>query len=391
MKNTFYEEEEVKKKLCDFILNSDRLSMSKKCKEFEERFSEYQGRNYSVLVNSGSSANLLLIQALLNKGDLKKGDKVGFSALTWSTNVMPLIQLGLVPIPIDVNPTTLCVSPSTFENALRREGNGMKALFLTNLLGFQDDGIRIAEICEDCGILLLEDNCESLGSVGKEGFTLGNYGYASTFSFFVGHHLSTIEGGMICTNDIDLYNHLVMARCHGWSRDVDDFLKSDLREANDIEQFYDCYTFYTVGMNLRPTEITGFLGCEQLDHITKINNIRSGNYRWMKNAAEGNEKIKPLCLFHMEFVSNFAFPIIYKDKKTRDIAIDQFKEAGIEVRPIVGGSILEQPFFCDKKSKKCPNAREIHECGLYVPNNPDLTVDELELICCTIAHSGVEK
>src|SRR3990167_10721886 len=198
IKSTFYNEKVVKKELAEFILKADKLSIGAECKKFERKFSKYQGRKYCVFVNSGSSANLALIQALLNLGKIKKNDLVGFSALTWSTNVMPLIQLGLRAVPVDIELDTLNVSSKTLMRTLKK--HPIKMLFLTNLLGFCDDIDEIRRVCKEKKIVFIEDNCESLGTVYKEK-KLGNYGLASTFSFYVGHHMSTIEGGAICTDN----------------------------------------------------------------------------------------------------------------------------------------------------------------------------------------------
>jgi len=213
IKSTFYNEEDTKRKLCSFILNSKKLSMGDECKKFEENFAKFQERKYGVFVSSGSSANLLLIQVLLNTGKLKKGDKVGVSTLTWPTNIMPLIQLGLKPVLIDCEIETLNTSLSKIEIY------NIDALFLTNALGFCSDIDKIKEYCENKDILFIEDNCESLGSEHK-GIKLGNFGLASTFSFFTGHHLSTIEGGMICTDNEELYENLLISRAHGWLRNL---------------------------------------------------------------------------------------------------------------------------------------------------------------------------
>src|SRR3989338_1011934 len=156
IKSTFYNEAETKRKLCDFILQSDKLSIGQQCRLFERGFAKYQERKHCVFVNSGSSANLALIQALLNLGKLKKGDPVGFSALTWSTDVMPLIQLGLTPVPVDVEMDTLNVSSKKFLTILKRYP--LKALFLTNLLGFCVDIDAIAALCKKKSIVLIEDN-----------------------------------------------------------------------------------------------------------------------------------------------------------------------------------------------------------------------------------------
>ena len=374
IKNTFYNEEETKEKLCDFIMNSQKLSMGAKCKEFEEKFSEYQGRKYSVLYNSGSSANLALIQALLNLGVLKKGDNVGFSALTWATNVMPLVQLGLNPIPIDVSLKNLNINSEELLSFDKDTNYSLKALFITNLLGFSGDLDKIKKICDERRIILIEDNCESFGSK-LNNTKLGNFGLGSTFSFYVGHHISTIEGGMVCTDNKELYEMLLMVRAHGWNRNLDEEKKSELRKKYGIkDSFYDSFTFYTSGYNLRPTEITGFLGIEQMKYAIEICNKRNKNFLKYKEATSQNKDLQQLDLSHMNFVSNFSYPLIFEDKETMNKYIQKFSE--VEIRPIES-NIIEQPFF-DNKKHLCPNAKKIFELGFFLPNNPDLTDEELK-------------
>ncbi len=371
MKNTFYNETETKRELCDFITRSDKLSMGQLCREFEEGFATYQERKHAVLYNSGSSANLALIQSLLNLGLLNREDNVGISVLTWATNVMPLIQLGLKPVPLDVSLKNLNVNS---ENLIGEYN--LKSLFITNLLGFSGDIGKIREMCKDKKIILLEDNCESLGSR-INGQKLGNFGLASTFSFFVGHHLSTIEGGMVCTDDEELYKMLVMTRAHGWGRNLDEASRKALKEKHGINDFYEKYAFYTLGYNLRPTEITGFLGVTQLKYLNEILRKRNENFLKYEEAASQNPDIERLDLSHMDFVSNFAYPLIFRDKKTFEEY--QYKFSELEIRAIVGGCVTEQPFF--KRKEYCPNAKRAHSLGFYIPNNPDLTEEEIELAC----------
>lgn len=162
IKSTFHNEKNTKKELAKFILKTDYLSFGRECQKFERKFARFQGRDHCVFVNSGSSANLALIQALLNMGKIKKGDKVGFSALTWSTNAMPAIQLGLDTVPIDVELDTLNVSSKKLLQVLKK--HKLKLVFITNLLGFCDDLEEIKRICEEKKIILIEDNCEALGT-----------------------------------------------------------------------------------------------------------------------------------------------------------------------------------------------------------------------------------
>lgn len=382
MKSTFYQEKDTKEKLCEFIKSSKQLSMGPMCNEFEKKFSIYQCRKYSVLFNSGSSANLALIQSLINLKKLSINDNIGFSALTWATNVMPLIQLGLNPIPIDISLRNLNVNLENLES-LREK---IKILFITNLLGFCGDLDKIKKFCEEKEIILIEDNCESLGSE-LGGVKLGNFGLASTFSFFVGHHLSTIEGGMVCTDDEELYHMLLMVRAHGWSRNLDKKESRELESKKNIDSFYNKYTFYIPGYNIRPTEITGFIGIEQLKYIQEINEKRKNNFlKFLRGVNEDKRYIK-LELDHMSFVSNFAFPLLFSNKEDF-IKLKNLFEKDVEIRPIVGGNMLSQPFFLkflNNKNKKpidflCPNATKVHENGFYFPNNPEMTQDEINLI-----------
>lgn len=383
IKSTFYKEKETKKKLIKFISEADQLSIGSECKKFEKRFAKYQGRKHCVFVNSGSSANLAIIQALLNLGKLKKGDYVGFSTITWSTNVMPLIQLGLSAVPIDVELDTLNVSSKKIINILKNYK--LKALFLTNLLGFCDDIDEIKKVCDKNKIILIEDNCESLGTVYK-GKKLGNYGLASTFSFYVGHHLSTIEGGAICIDNDNLDTMLQMVRAHGWDRNLTERKQLKIRLKHNVNSsFYSRYTFYDLGYNLRTTEINGFIGNTQLDYADEIFKIRNKNF--LKIAPKiyaRTDKYLPIRYDHIDFLSNFAFPVICKTKEIRDSLVEKCKNK-LEIRPIVGGDMVSQPFFEKylpgmKKIFNNSNAKLIHDQGLYFGNNPDLTEKEINTI-----------
>jgi CDP-4-dehydro-6-deoxyglucose reductase, E1 len=192
MKNTFFKEYETRKALFEFILQAGKLSMGERCVEFEKTFAKRQGRSQAIPFNSGGSANLALIQGLRNLETLGQEEKVGFSSLTWSTNVMPILQMGLVPVPIDCEPSTLNMISDTLAERIRT--SKLKALFITNTLGFAGDLDVIRTLCADSGIVLLEDNCEALGTELPAGRT-GNFGLASTFSSFVAHHIRRSRGG----------------------------------------------------------------------------------------------------------------------------------------------------------------------------------------------------
>jgi CDP-6-deoxy-D-xylo-4-hexulose-3-dehydrase len=381
IKSTFHNEKDTKQKLIDFIGNAEIMSFGPECIKFEKSFSAWQGSKYCAFVNSGSSANLAIIQALLNLGRINKGDKVGFSALTWSTNVMPLIQLGLEVVPVDVELDTLNVSSRTLTEVIGK--SNIKMLFLTNLLGFCDDIDEIKKICDDNNIILIEDNCESLGTVYKNK-KLGNYGIASTFSFYVGHHMSTIEGGAVCTNDKALADMLCLVRAHGWDRNLAEKQQEEIRSKHKVNSsFYSRYTFYDLGYNLRPTEINGFIGNTQIPYLDEIVETRKNTFIEISNKIYNNpDRFYPIRYNHIDLVSNFAFPVICKTKSIRDDLVNKC-DGKVEIRPIVGGDMTMQPFFSKYKEDivfEKSNARLIHEQGLYFGNNPELTKSEKDLI-----------
>src|SRR3989344_5611420 len=381
IKSTFYNEKATKDKLCQFIKEAKQLSMGKQVSLFEKTFSLWQGRKYSVMFNSGSSANMALIQVLINLGKIKTGDSVGFSAVTWATNVMPLINLNLRSVPIDIELDTLNISSKGV--ALAHRNHKFKLLFITNLLGYCDDIDKIRNFCKRNKIILIEDNCESLGSAYK-GKKLGNFGFASTFSFYVGHHMSTIEGGMVCTDNKEIDTMLRIVRSHGWDRHLDPKEQQELRRKFKVDEFYGKYTFYDIGYNLRPTEIHGFLGLDQLRYLDTMINKREKNYKQLEKIYSNRDFVK-MKTSGMTRVSNFAFPLICETASLRDKYMELAKKAGIEIRPIVAGNINNQAFFNKhvKWTLRLPNAEKIHNLGFYFGNNPEMTKDEINLLVKT--------
>lgn len=381
IKTTFYKEDETKKKLWAFLKKAKQLSFGPQCEKFEKNFAKWQERRFCVFLNSGSSANLALIQALLNLNKIRRDDLVGFSALTWSTNVMPLIELGLLSVPIDVELATLNVSSEKLLAVIKKYP--LRMMFITNLLGFCDDLNEIKQVCQEKKIILIEDNCESLGTRYK-GRLLGNFGLASTFSFYVGHHMSTIEGGAVCTDDEELATMLKIVRAHGWDRNLDFVKRNEIRNKFRVNStFYSRYTFYDLGYNLRPTEINGFIGNIQIKFLDKIIQKRRDNF--MKMALpiyQQTNKYYPFKFDHLDLLSNFAVPVVCRSVKIRDELVKRCR-GKIEIRPIVGGNITEQPFFGKYMQKFCldtSNAKLIHKQGLYFGNNPELTDKEMREI-----------
>jgi CDP-6-deoxy-D-xylo-4-hexulose-3-dehydrase len=381
MKNAFFKEYETRKALSEFILQAGKLSMGERCVEFEKAFAKRQGRSQAILFNSGGSANLALIQGLRNLGTLGQGEKVGFSALTWSTNVMPILQMGLTPVPVDCEPSTLNVTSGTLAERIRT--SKIKALFITNALGFAGDLDAIRELCADSGIVLLEDNCEALGTELPAGMT-GNFGLASTFSFFVAHHMSTIEGGMVVTDDDELADMLRIVRANGWDRNLSAVKQLKWRKRFNVpNELQAKYTFYDLGFNFRPTEITGFLGTQQMRFLEENIRTRERNHLQIEKIVEGNDDLIPIRHDHISRLSPFALPVLCRDERLKEHYLNQFSGAGIEVRPIIAGNIQNQPFYRRYVAERydLPGTAFVDRCGFYCGNYPELTESDIDVIC----------
>jgi CDP-4-dehydro-6-deoxyglucose reductase, E1 len=387
MKSAFLHEKQTLGHLAEFISTAPRLSMDRKCRDFEKKFSEFQKTNDSILFNSGGSANLAILQTLKNLGRLKDGDRVGFSALTWSTNVMPIIQLGMIPVPIDCNQTTLNVMSDNLKKTL--EATQIKAFFITNVLGFCGDLINIQSLCHENNILLIEDNCEALGTEVYDGKT-GTFGAMSSFSFFVAHHMSSIEGGMVCTHDEEMGEMLRIVRANGWDRNLSAIQQHKWRNQYGIKSEFEAkYTFYDLGYNLRPTEITGFLGLYQMDFLEETITSRESNFQRMDAIAKNNEELISLKTDHIKRLSNFSFPVVCKTPKLREKYLRQFSGAGIEIRPLIAGNMTKQPFYSKycKESVNLPNTDFLHNNSFYFGNYPELSESDLETIfSCLISY-----
>jgi CDP-6-deoxy-D-xylo-4-hexulose-3-dehydrase len=260
--------------------------------------------------------------------------------------------------------------------------SNMKALFITNALGFTSDIREVAGLCRINGIILLEDNCEALGTETLWGKT-GNFGAASTFSFFVAHHMSTIEGGMVCTNDGELAQMLRIVRANGWDRNLTPVQQKALRSKHKIRnEFESKYTFYDLAFNLRPTEITGFLGQHQLHFIDEAIKLRERNYLEIESAMAKNDDLILINRTYQKQLSPFAIPVICKNSELRNEYLLKFFEAGIEVRPMIAGNIQKQPFY-KKYVKTCAdlaNATFLHDNSFYCGNYPEMTQEDLETI-----------
>jgi len=365
-------------KLIEWLKTYPHLTKGELTVEFEKKWSDMLGCKYSLFVNSGSSANLLMLYSLIESGQLSPGDKVIVPAVSWSTDLAPVVQLGLEPILCDCNMTNLSIDLEHMETIIKK--HRPKALILVSVLGLVPEMEQIVSMCDTNNIILLEDACESLGS-SFNNKKIGTFGMMSSFSTYFGHHISTIEGGIVCTNDEKIFNILKSIRSHGWDRDMNKDQKSELRKRHTVSDFESLYKFYYYGFNVRSTDLQAFLGLDQLDKLNLIIENRNKNYNLYRKLIKNNFWTAPESVKN-SFISNFAFPMIHPERKK---IVDALCDNNIAVRPLICGSLSKQPFW----QKKYPpvelkNAEIVDSFGFYLPNNHQIEEKEIELVCNVI-------
>ena len=360
------------KRLITWLETNPRLTKGDLTLEFEKKWSEWLGVKYSVFVNSGSSANLAAIYSLLLSGKLKN-NKIVVPAVSWVTTVTPTIQLGMEPIMCDCDIDNLGLDINHLKEIIKNDNPSV--IILVHVLGIPNHMDEILKLCKENDILLIEDTCESIGSKYNDKL-LGTLGDLSTFSFYFGHHMSTIEGGMISTNDEDLYHILLSIRSHGWDRDLPKEKQNSLREKYGVDKFRSLYTFYYPGFNLRSTDLQAYIGLGQLEKLDMIVENRNKNFIRYKNEIKNTFwNISPP---EGSFISNFSFPIITKNIKE---LTEQLITNNIECRPLICGSINEHPFWYERYGKQnLPNSKLVHNYGLYLPNNHQMTDEEISKV-----------
>jgi len=367
-------------KLAKFILTSDKFTQGRKVQEFEEEWSKWLGCKHSLYVTSGSTANFLLIAAVMEKYNLKKGDKVLLPACTWVTNINPIFQLGLTPIFCDVSLEDYSFDIGNLEYISKKHPD-IKVVFVTHLLGIPANVPYYKKYFPNA--VFLDDVCESHGChiMDKK---VGSDSIGATFSFYFGHHMSTIEGGMISTNDSELYDLMKLKRSHGLARVSSNFLEYSEKNP-EIEK---SFLFVTDGYNFRNTELGAVLGLSQLNRLDKFIETRRRNYK--KYIKIVNESFKLYSVNYNDGNSSFCLPFICKTKEIKKELIGLFEEYGIEYRPVVGGNLLRQPYLDYKicSNSKDLNADIIHENGVYIGNSQFVGNKEMDLLEEIISKLG---
>ncbi len=350
------------------VIKSGKLTIGKHTAEFEKRFTQKLNTKFSLMVNSGSSANLLALQCLINpyrKNKLKTGDSVLIPSVCWSTSLWPIIQSGLKPVFVDVDYKTLNIN---IDDLIKKINKRTKALMLVHVLGNSSNMLDLCKILKKNNIVLIEDTCESLGSKFKNKY-LGTFGDFSSFSFYSSHQISSGEGGMITCRNSEDYEILKSLRAHGWSRG----LKNEKKIAKQNKKLDSRFIFFNSGFNLRPTDISASIGLSQFKDLDNFISIRNKNRNLIVNSLKKNKIINKKFLF-IEANKNvkpswFGIPILIKDKKNRIEFIKKLEKNGIETRPIISGNFLKQPAI--KKynllgNKKFKNADVINDQGFFI-------------------------
>tara|TARA_B110000438_G_scaffold260695_1_gene270899 strand:+ start:499 stop:1653 length:1155 start_codon:yes stop_codon:yes gene_type:complete len=340
--------------------------------ELEKKFSAWLGRKYSVFCNSGSSANLLMLYAL-KEGKYLRNNKVVVPAISWATDLAPVIQLGLDPILCDCNLEDLSVDLEHLEEIFKKDKPA--ALLFVSILGLVPNMNELMKLCSKYDVLLLEDTCESMGC-DYENKKLGTFGIASTFSTYFGHHISTIEGGFVSTDDKTLYELLVSMRSHGWDRDLSAKTQNKLQKDWKISKFNSLYTFYYSGFNFRSTDLQAYIGLTQIDKLNDWGLKREANFKAYQKLIK-NKYWMPYDRPNT-FISNFAYPVI---SPNRDKIVLDLQKNNIEVRPMISGSMGTQPFYVKAYGRlELKNASIVDKYGFYIPNHPKLLSKDLEFI-----------
>ena len=368
------------------VIMSGQLTMAEKTKEFEEKFAKKLKTKYAVMVNSGSSANLLSTFAACNplrKNRFKSGDEALIPALCWPTSLWPLVQAGLKPKFLDIDSTTLNVKAS---DVIKNITEKTKVILLIHVLGNSTDIDLIIKVAKRKKIIVIEDTCESLGAMYKKKY-LGTFGDFGTYSFYYSHQISSGEGGMIVCNSFEDYQLLLSMRAHGWSR--------NLKLHKNIEKHYPKldkrFIFVNSGFNLRPTDISASIGISQFNRLDNFISIRKKNRdKIIKSLKQSNKWINQYEFLNINKNVNpsfFGFPIIISEKygHLKKKLLKKLELLGIESRPIISGNFLNQPaaklFKFKQKAKNFPNSQIVEERGFFIGlHSKPITTEKLKLL-----------
>lgn len=347
------------------VIDSDMYTMGKNVAEYEKKFTEHFGAKYAVQVSSGSTANLLAIATLVYSGRVERGSEVIVPAVSWSTTYAPLEQFGMKLIFVDINKDTLNIDVDAVKGAVTDK---TRMIFAVNLLGNSCEYDELLRICENNKLILIEDNCESLGAKYKDKY-LGTIGLIGTYSTFYSHHMCTMEGGVAVTDDKELYEYMLAIRAHGWTRNLPE--DSTIYKKKK-DPFYESFNFIVPGFNLRPLEMEGAIGLKQLNKIDGMIVNRRSNAEYFMNKMQKYENIR--VQKEVGTASWFGFSMVLTGNLVgrREKLVETLRKASIECRPIVAGNFTKNPvikYMNYDIPEALVNADEIHNQGLFIGNH----------------------
>jgi len=374
------------------VIKTGKITMSTNVTNFENQFSKKVRNNFSVMTNSGSSANLLALQCLINpyrKKKLNKGDEVLIPALCWSTSLWPIIQSGLKPVFVDVDINNLNIDLNDMERKISKK---TKAIMLVHVLGNCPNMKLLIKLKKKYNLILIEDTCESLGTKYNRKF-LGTFGEFSTFSFYTSHQISSGEGGMISCKSREDYEIIRSLRSHGWTRDLSIHKKITKQNKHLDEKFI----FYNSGYNLRPTEISAVIASSQfkdLDKFKKTKNfIRNQIVKKFRGNNLINNYLKIIDATHNCDPFWFGIPMILSEKINRMKFINLINKQGVETRPIISGNFAKQPAvkkYLISKKYKLLNADKINDYGFFIGIPFNKLSDNLLNKICNIFEKNLQ-
>ncbi|MDO9543195.1 MAG: DegT/DnrJ/EryC1/StrS family aminotransferase [Kiritimatiellia bacterium] len=374
--------EEDLEALISWLRQYPKLTMGDETRRFEQAWSKWLGVKYSVMCNSGASANLLMYAALDAAG--KSGNrKVVVPATGWPTDITPAIQFGWKPIMCESDPRTFGLDPNCLEKVLKQEHPA--AVVVVHVLGVPADMTSIMTLKKKYGFALLEDSCASHGSRHR-GKMVGNFGDISVFSFYYGHHMSTVEGGILCTNDRELYYKLLMLRSHGWLKDLPASEANRIMRAHKVDPFHFPFTFVLPGFNLRPTDISAKIGQIQMQKLDETIRIRAENHRVYQKVLKGIIMYAPG--LPGDVISSISFCAIAKSSTARKKIVRALVKGKIDTRIFTAGNLGRHPFWTDRYQPfSAPVADRLFQGGFFLPNNQSLRDTDVELICDVVCRT----
>ncbi len=362
--------------LSKWIKTNPRLTMGPLTKKFESQWSKYIGTKYSIFVNSGSSANLMMVYCAIASGYLKKGDKIIVPACGWATSIAPIMQFGLVPIMIDADPENFGLNFDHVEKVCKKKK--IKGLFVVHPLGVPVDYAKITKIKKRFKLFVMEDCCASVGAEYHNKKKVGTVGDLSSFSFYFGHQLSTIEGGFINTSNKKLYSYMLMLRSHGWTKDLNKNLIRSLGINSKIDRDNGDFNFIIPGFNLRSTDLQAFIGLQQIKKADMVFKSRNKNHLYYLENLNEN--------FFLQKV-NHCWPVslhigvLAKNRKHRKKVIENLEKNKIENRVWSHGNLGKHSFWKDIYGQfNGKVANEIYNRGFILPTYPELKKKDLDKI-----------